>query len=280
MSKPYGVVYCLTFPDGKKYFGGTKRFLPRMNIHKHSAKEPKAPVSMAISNFGWENIKREVVSECSDRQELLFMESWFISLYDTIKNGYNIQRGTNPKLDEEEVYKRRSLANKGKKRTQELKDRMRGIFLKKKEAGEIYIIPEDEKEKWSEMNRGKNNPSYNSDEFVFQHKRTGEVFRGTRYEFRLKANTTKTISSGMATGRLKSFKGWVVTEGPLQTQVLAKESQEKTAPIFSIPKEAETEIEPQIFENQTAPILEAKEENFIWVGDFKVSCHARRKITV
>lgn len=219
MSKPYGVVYCLTFPDGKRYFGATKQFLPRMSQHKRSAQNPTNAVSNAILEFGWANVKKEIVSECSDRSELDFMEGWFISLYGSIYGGYNVQRGRERKISEEEELRIRSKCSKGKKRTQELKDRMRQIFLKKKEAGEIPEQPpmsEEDKKKWSEMNSGKNNPTYNHDEFIFKHDETGEVFRGTRHDFRIKTQASKGQSSALVLGRQKTSKGWSVIEGPIK----------------------------------------------------------------
>lgn len=222
MSKPYGVVYCLTFPDGKRYFGATYKFGRRMSVYSSAAKREDSKVASAIKEFGWENVKREIVSECADGPELSFMEKWFIALYDTINNGYNKNRGNMTEMDREDLYKKKSFVRGekhplyGKKKSQEFKDHAKAVQRYKEEHGLIVPMSEEDKKRNSEIHTGKNNKAYKSEEFVFENKTTGEVFRGTRYDFRIKAQVAKTRVSSLIYGRNKTCNGWFITEGPIQ----------------------------------------------------------------
>lgn len=261
-----------------------------MSVYSSAAKREDSKVASAIKEFGWENVKREIVSECADGPELSFMEKWFIALYDTINNGYNKNRGNMTETDKSLLFEKRSAAISGekhplygKKRSQEFKDCMKSVQRYKEEHGLIAPMSEEDKKKWSEMNGGKNNPAYNSDEFIFKNRKTGETFRGTRYEFRLKVGCNKCASSSVALGHT-TYKGWKKIEGPIQVTPIATEPQitkqeispQKEVIADSRPKKVPKKKVPQIFENPILPILES-ESNFIMVGGVKVYSHSRKK---
>jgi len=53
-------LYKLTSPDNEIYFGITKDFKRRMN--DHSCCNQDKPLYNAISKFGWENFKKEIIT--------------------------------------------------------------------------------------------------------------------------------------------------------------------------------------------------------------------------
>lgn len=98
-----GVIYCLTSPNGKKYYGQTT--MPpeqRWNNHFHASRDDRMahyPLYAAIREFGWENFTKEVVAECEDF-ELNVYEIAFIKDDNTlVPNGYNSRPGGQGKVE-------------------------------------------------------------------------------------------------------------------------------------------------------------------------------------
>lgn len=110
-----GVLYRLTFPNGKAYVGITNDFNRRMNAHRRSANKYPQPVCRAIAKTGWDNVVREILvvgSYAYIRQ----LESLAIVAFNTrIPNGYNVSEGGEfaPSLAPE-VRAKISKANSGK----------------------------------------------------------------------------------------------------------------------------------------------------------------------
>lgn len=99
MISPYssdGLVYRLTFPNGKDYVGVTSRTLEeRVTQHiKDSTKGPKDyPLARAIRKYGPANMPSEVLVE-GPMSEMLKMEIKLIRRFESqIPMGYNISRG-------------------------------------------------------------------------------------------------------------------------------------------------------------------------------------------
>lgn len=84
-------VYCLTFPDGKKYVGMTKQDI-RRRWRKGKGYEGQ-PVYDAIMACGWENIKHEILFTCETKEEAEAKEIELISTLNARENGYNIAYG-------------------------------------------------------------------------------------------------------------------------------------------------------------------------------------------
>lgn len=99
-----GVIYRLTSPSGKKYYGQTtmtaeKRWYGHL---KASQDERFAHYALyvAVRKYGWDNFTKEVVLECED-WELDFYEITYIKDDDTlVPNGYNILPGGRFNMDE------------------------------------------------------------------------------------------------------------------------------------------------------------------------------------
>ena len=90
-----GLIYRLTSPSGKKYYGQTTVTAnKRWNEHNKSAMRNDGTgcrlVGKAIRIYGWDNFTKEVVIECEDF-ELDFYEIGYIKDDNTLApNGYNI----------------------------------------------------------------------------------------------------------------------------------------------------------------------------------------------
>lgn len=116
------VVYCLTFPSGKKYVGQTTQKLDaRLRVHTKDAfsknrQDYHSAKSRAIRKYTEFSV--EVLYQGDTVEELDKQEIDFITQYDTVNNGYNIHPGglggKGFKLSEE-TKKKMSKSMKGRK---------------------------------------------------------------------------------------------------------------------------------------------------------------------
>lgn len=82
-------VYMHTLPDGKIYIGQSKDVYSRWKDgESYSYNEPFYD---AIQEFGWDNVKHEILCTCENREEALRMEALFIFMLDSENEevGYN-----------------------------------------------------------------------------------------------------------------------------------------------------------------------------------------------
>lgn len=100
-----GVIYRLTSPSGKKYYGQTaltaeKRWKGHVNSAMRNDGTGCSALNAAIREYGWNNFIKEVVLECED-WELDFYEITYIKDDNTlVPNGYNIMPGGQYKISE------------------------------------------------------------------------------------------------------------------------------------------------------------------------------------
>lgn len=94
------VLYRLTFPNGKLYFGITTQFKERMRSHK--AKEgvcPPSRLAHAIQKYGWASVVVDILHENLDDVDAYALEIKYISEHNTTGvAGYNIAPGGRTKL--------------------------------------------------------------------------------------------------------------------------------------------------------------------------------------
>lgn len=100
---PLHTVYRLVFPNGKVYIGITSRFNIRMRQHKNAVNfsaYKHRPLFHAISKYGWENIKVEILHENLPVQEAYEAEIRLIKEHDStnIEKGYNVALGGRTRL--------------------------------------------------------------------------------------------------------------------------------------------------------------------------------------
>ena len=132
--------------NGKCYIGQTKkrveeRFGPQGKGYSGSK------FGRAIDKYGWKSFTHEVLetietdTEEELQEKLNRRERFYISMFDSYKNGYNADLGGNAKIVSEETKEKLRLANIGKKVSEETKrkisERMKGVPKKNKEAYKI-----------------------------------------------------------------------------------------------------------------------------------------------
>ena len=111
-------VYKHTFPNGKVYIGITKE-APHERWKNGRGYSSQVRMIRAITKYGWDNIKHEVLVSSITKEEAERAEIELIALYDSTNpaNGYNVFPGGNlrPPTSEETKEKLRA-ANLGKVR--------------------------------------------------------------------------------------------------------------------------------------------------------------------
>lgn len=88
-------VYQILFPNGKKYIGCTSAtLLKRINDHI-SAMESGLTYKIynAMKKYGVNNLKFEILGKYKSKEEMFNMEKYYIQIFDTQINGYNITSG-------------------------------------------------------------------------------------------------------------------------------------------------------------------------------------------
>ncbi len=132
-----GIIYCLTFPNGKQYIGQTIQKM-KTRIQQHRRTNYCTALAYAIKKYN--EFQTEVLLEINN--DLLdHYEKEFIDVFNTlVPNGYNIRSGgkdgefteaTREKMKQshlgkkhpDEVKKKISESNKGKKRSEETRMR-------------------------------------------------------------------------------------------------------------------------------------------------------------
>lgn len=153
-----GIIYKYTSPSGKCYIGQTisenKRRRKFLNLNEDYVGDK---INNARKKYGPENFKYEVLETVSsDSVEELSnllntLGIYYIGLYDTFKNGYNMSiggdgtRGYKMTEEQRERHTQRMLTNnpfKGKKHTKETKEAIgkansKAVYQINKDTGEI-----------------------------------------------------------------------------------------------------------------------------------------------
>ena len=87
-------VYVHTTPDNKKYVGVTSRPVSR-RWGNGSGYSTNSTFKEAISRYGWNNIKHEILSTCENREEAMALEKHYVESYKANDKqfGYNLTSG-------------------------------------------------------------------------------------------------------------------------------------------------------------------------------------------
>jgi hypothetical protein len=79
---------------GESYIGQTIKGILRWKEHKNAAKKGMPfDLYYAMKKYGIENFKFEIIKYCYDVTTLNFWEEYYIKLYDSFRNGYNMTLG-------------------------------------------------------------------------------------------------------------------------------------------------------------------------------------------
>lgn len=87
------VIYCYTSPSGKKYIGQTCQTLKGRSGSRGQQYHASTKFYNAINKYGFQNFKCEILESNLSKEEADKQEIYYIDLFDTCNNGYNIQRG-------------------------------------------------------------------------------------------------------------------------------------------------------------------------------------------
>lgn len=89
---PRHCVYMHTFPDGKEYVGQTISGDCETRWRNGEGYKGQKVYS-AIKEYGWENVKHEILADNLSDREVDAYETECIDYYDAIENGYNVALG-------------------------------------------------------------------------------------------------------------------------------------------------------------------------------------------
>jgi group I intron endonuclease len=125
-------VYCLTFPNGKRYVGisfGKYGIQSRWNSYKNLNCKNQRIVHNALKKYGPKNVKFEIVIKTDDKQRMFKIEQQLIALWNLTnsKYGYNIAKGGQSSegwICTPEISKRMSDAHKGLKHSKETRNKI------------------------------------------------------------------------------------------------------------------------------------------------------------
>lgn len=123
-----GVIYCIRNEiNGILYIGKTiQKLKKRWGQHKCAAKRgEESRLYNAINKYGLKNFTIVQIDSSDKISKLDALEIYYIEILNTISpNGYNLTKGGNKCIWSEETLNKRRIANTGKKRTKEQKDKM------------------------------------------------------------------------------------------------------------------------------------------------------------
>jgi group I intron endonuclease len=92
----------------KCYIGITKKTLEyRKLAHEKASKYNKRKFSIALKKYGFDNFEWRVLDSASSIDELELKEVYYISKYDSVKNGYNLTSGGEIKKEYSEESKQK-----------------------------------------------------------------------------------------------------------------------------------------------------------------------------
>ena len=140
------VIYKASFPSGKSYIGQSWNFAERRRQHRK--RTDCAKFAAARDKYGWDSIVWEVLAECDTQSAADYLEKHYITLYDSIDNGYNLKTGGKGGKHSEETKRKCAAGNLGRKHNDEHKRKVSAFSRgRPKSAGH--------KRKISESNRGR-----------------------------------------------------------------------------------------------------------------------------
>lgn len=119
--------------SNKSYIGLSKGFKGRRNQHLRELKKGthfNFYLQRAFNKYGENNFRIELIDECAE-SELMQKEKYYIQIYDSVKNGYNLTTGGENCNLSDDVKKRISEKHKGKIVKEETRQKLRQINLGK-----------------------------------------------------------------------------------------------------------------------------------------------------
>lgn len=122
-----GIVYCIKcYETGKVYIGQTTRSCDK-RVKEHLTREIKnSKLWKAVKKYGKEKFYYGIIEECyTSMDDLNEMEKKYIKKFNSIESGYNTAEGGWNAIPTEEIRKKLSIAQKGRKHSKESLEKMR-----------------------------------------------------------------------------------------------------------------------------------------------------------
>lgn len=150
--------------NGKCYVGQTCKTNPnyRWNDGKgYTKRNPNSHFARAIKKYGWDSFTHEIIEKDITSQELANQrESFWITYFNSVENGYNSNYGGNNKTPSKET--REKLSANSKKMWAQKGDKLREIYSSKKHREKLsnsikqtYLLNPDLKKQISESRKKK-----------------------------------------------------------------------------------------------------------------------------
>ena len=158
-----------------------------INGKGYAPEKEKEPTKFynAIKKYGWDNFHHEIIGvvEAETKEQLVLdldeWEKYYIWLYDSFYNGYNLTTGgTNGKIYDEEVKRKMSESHKGKPSPTKGKKLSEEHKRKTSESLKGKPKSEETKRKMSEARKGNKNPMYGKPHSEETKQKIGEAMKG------------------------------------------------------------------------------------------------------
>src|SRR5579864_2848641 len=121
----YSIYLIQNLVNNKCYVGQTiVSIKKRFNRHISDKKKSCRKLANALHKYGRNNFSIELIAMCGDQDTANYLETNFISEYNTIKTGYNIRAGGTHGSPSKETRKKMSLARIGKHHSKETIEKM------------------------------------------------------------------------------------------------------------------------------------------------------------
>jgi len=138
----YGIVYkTINLINGKEYVGQTKK------INNYNYLGSGLHLKRAVKKEGKLNFKRTKLCECFSKKELDEAERFYIELYDTINNGYNIasggQGGAIPRSEKEKKRMRENNPAKRPEVRKKISESLKRVGFSKNRTWVVNIYDEE-----------------------------------------------------------------------------------------------------------------------------------------
>ena len=175
--------------NNKSYIGQTSQEVSN-RWHNGKGYQDSPKFWNAIQKYGWNNFKHEIIEQnIPTIEEADNREAYWISFYDTINNGYNINEGGGHHTRGTEFAKR---VSEGQKKNWDNN-------LKRKEKARKKLLEQWQDEKYREKFLGSNNGNSKQIRCI----ETNQIF-GTLKEAAEWANTSRQNITGVLRGRQKT----------------------------------------------------------------------------
>jgi len=127
-------IYKITSPSGKIYIGQSENVKYRIRKHIYESKTSNLPIHNAINKYGLDNLDIECIFKCDEKfsketvKVLNDMEKYYIKFYNSFYSGYNLTKGGDSTIQNEET--KRKIGTENSNPSIETRNKIRESLLK------------------------------------------------------------------------------------------------------------------------------------------------------